>query len=374
MSEINLPNDVVLKVLSGLHQGAELVLAPGKYHVGSAEDNEVSLFDAAITKNHFCIEVEKNAVKLSVNEALWVDEQRLAAGSVFRVSDNCKLTIAEVQFSLLVPARIRHAVVAQVRPRLGEHSAWLKQRLKDFGGALVQRKMSRPAYFVFGAVLVSALGAMATSTPSSPNSPQNMARFAMELTQVEERELQLGSKGDAIVLSGYVSSKAQQERIRRVVAESKLPKVNSQYYVVEEIKQRITEFLSEPGIRVQYVGNGLFSVSGQANSKNYRDNVRRLENDLRQIARIEHGETTVNTPQGVSTAKLSITITGVRMTPAPHFITADGSRYFVGGRTPDGREVMEISNEKIVFNHNGGQVAVYRLAGNQFKEGGSEVN
>jgi hypothetical protein len=97
---------------------------------------------------------------------------------------------------------------------------------------------------------------------------------------------------------------------------------------------------------------------------------------MRQIARIEHGETTVNARGVAPTAKLSITITGVRMTPTPHFITDDGSRYFVGGRTPDGREVIEITNEKIVFDHKGDQVAIYRLAGgNQFKmEGSHEAN
>jgi type III secretion protein D len=373
MSEMNFSDEVVLKVLSGLHQGAELVLTPGKYHVGSAEDNEVTLSDAAMAKNHFSIEVEKKRVILRLNDALWVDQKRYQAGSEFYASQNCAITLGEVQLSLLLPARIRDSLVAQVSPKISAQGSKLKERCLQVLGALVHGRMSRSAYFVCGAVLVSALGAMATSTPSyySNNSPQNVARFAADLTRVEERELQLGSKGDAIVLSGYVSNKTQQERINRLVTESRLPKVYSHYYVVDDIKQRITEFIAEPGIKVQYQGNGVFSLSGQANSKNYSDNVRRLENDLRQIARIEHGQTTVIQSRTAAPApKLSITIAGVRMTPTPHFITDDGSRYFVGGRTPDGREVIEITNEKIVFDHKGDQVAIYRLAtGNQFKMG-----
>jgi hypothetical protein len=54
------------------------------------------------------------------------------------------------------------------------------------------------------------------------------------------------------------------------------------------------------------------------------------------------------------------------MTPVPHFIAADGSRFFVGGRTPDGREVVEISNKKIVFNTQG-RIAIYQLASNQLR-------
>jgi type III secretion protein D len=367
MSENDGSDQVVLKVLSGLHHGAEMVLHPGKYHVGSAEENEISLRDPSLSQDHFLIEVGQSEVSIMAKHPLWIDNQRMQEDSILGIRSNSKITIGGLQFAVVIPERMDRTFRCDTNPAADNRNVKPTQKYKELVRVPIRQKLSRSAYFVFGAILVSALGAMATSTPSSysPATVQNVSKLTNELASLQENELQLGSKGDAIVLSGYVSNKKQQEKISRAISESKLPKVYSHYHVVDEIQQRISEFISEPGIKVKYAGNGLFVLSGQAYSKHYRDNVRRLENDLRQIARIEHGESIVNTPKASST-QLSIAISGVRMTPVPHFIAADGSRFFVGGRTPDGREVVDISNEKIVFNTQG-RIAIYQLASNQLR-------
>jgi type III secretion system YscD/HrpQ family protein len=49
----NTPNPCVLKVLSGPHQGAEMLLSPGTYTVGSSEDCDVILSDALFQGRQF---------------------------------------------------------------------------------------------------------------------------------------------------------------------------------------------------------------------------------------------------------------------------------------------------------------------------------
>jgi len=372
MSHDLMTSQIKLSVLAGLHQGAELILAPGQYKVGCADDDEIRLLDPELKPTHFVIEVTESSIKLVLYATLKINGQVMEAGSsVGTVTQDLGLDLGEVKLLLLIPEAYKASITQKAEDISTPDFVHTSQNLvpvvlanrKSEG---IVAKFSRSGYFILGAVLVSAFGAMATnpSTPKSVVSTESMRLLSQQVLGLNEKELVLKLQGDYLSLSGYISTKAQEEIIRQKIAELKIQKIYSNYHVAQDIQQRIVEFLSEPNIKVEYIGNGLFILSGSAASPHYSNNIRRLENDLRSVARLEHRGAAVG-PKNVTNTPLELAITGVRMTPTPHFQTADGSRYFVGGRTPEGREVIEINDERIVFSKEG-RVAIYLLARNQF--------
>lgn len=363
--------DIKLKVLSGLHQQAEIDLKPGEYRVGSGDQNDVRLLDTDINPDHFMIKIEDATISLVLHEPVCVNDQLIQAGATHTVDQDSYLLIGTVKLSLLIPVKYKSQVKEEKKEHLKASSQKSEQVAAKISKARHQGKnlgsrLSRMAYFFFGAVLVSAFGAMATNPTSSKSTvtAKSVELLAQQTLDLNEKELSLKIQGDQLILSGYISTKKQEESVRQIIAESKIQNVKSNYHVVQEIQQRITEHLSEPQIKVEYAGKGLFILSGTTASPNYRSAAYRLENDLTGVARIEH-RVTITIPKTIKHTPLELAITSVRMTPTPHFQTADGSRYFVGGRTPEGREVIEINQKKIIFSKDG-RLSVYHLLDNQF--------
>lgn len=360
--------DIKLKVLSGLHQQAEIDLKPGEYQVGSGDKNDIRLLDTDISPAHFLIKIEDATISLVLHQPVCVNDQLIQAGATHTVEQDSCLLIGTVKLSLLIPVKYKSQVKEEKKEQLTRKSEQVAAIIskashqgKNFGS-----RLSRMAYFFFGAVLVSAFGAMATNPTSSKSTvtAKSVELLSQQTLDLNEKELSLKIQGDQLILSGYISTKKQEESVRQIIAESKIQNVKSNYHVVQEIQQRITEYLSEPQIKVEYAGNGLFILSGTSASPNYRSVAYRLENDLTGVARIEH-RVTIAIPKTIKHTPLELAITSVRMTPTPHFQTADGSRYFVGGRTPEGREVIEINQKKIIFSKDG-RLSVYHLVDNQF--------
>jgi hypothetical protein len=363
--------DIKLKVLSGLHQQAEIDLKPGEYQVGSGDKNDIRLLDTDISPAHFLIKIEDATISLVLHQPVCVNDQLIQAGATHTVEQDSCLLIGTVKLSLLIPVKYKSQVKEEKKEHLNAGSRKSEQVAAIISKASHQGKnfgsrLSRMAYFFFGAVLVSAFGAMATNSTSSKSTvtAKSVELLSQQTLDLNEKELSLKIQGDYLILSGYISTKKQEENVRQIITESKIQNVKSTYHVVQEIQQRITEYLSEPQIKVEYAGNGLFILSGTSASPNYRSSAYRLENDLTGVARIEH-RVTIAIAKTVKHTPLELAITSVSMTPAPHFRTADGSRYFVGGRTPEGREVMEINQKKIIFSKDG-RLSVYRLVDNQF--------
>jgi hypothetical protein len=363
--------DIKLKVLSGLHQQAEIDLKPGEYRVGSGDQNDIRLLDTDINPDHFMIKIEDATISLVLHQPVCVNDQLIQAGATHTVDQDSYLLIGTVKLSLLIPIKYKLQVKEEKKEHLKASSQKSEQVAAKISKASHQGKnlgsrLTRMAYFFFGAVLVSAFGAMATNPTSSTSTvtAKSVELLAQQTLDLNEKELSLKIQGDHLILSGYISTKKQEENVRQIIAESKIQNVKSTYHVVQEIQQRITEHLSEPQIRVEYAGKGLFILSGTTASPNYRSAAYRLENDLTGVARIEH-RVTIAIPKTIKHTPLELAITSVRMTPTPHFQTADGSRYFVGGRTPEGREVIEINQKKIIFSKDG-RLSVYHLVDNQF--------
>lgn len=77
------PNPCVLKVLSGPQKGAEVLLRPGTYTVGSSEDCDLILNDSLFQSQHFNLTFTPPTVSLEVLQgATFLNGKRLEEGSV----------------------------------------------------------------------------------------------------------------------------------------------------------------------------------------------------------------------------------------------------------------------------------------------------
>lgn len=357
MKTHNISNAVKLRILKGLHEGAELELSPGEHTLGSDENCDIVLLDKDVASTHLRLSIDKEHVSVTSFETVSINKKIFDKGSVAYLTDSGVLQIGGVRLELEVPLEWRKTQEATS---------------SSVAKPTTAKKKHGSAWMIFGGLLACALAGMATTAPEK-NSQGQAAYSKHQLFQavadLKEKELRIEPVGGYLLISGFVSSAERERRLLDIINASDKSLVVKRYQVVESLQKKILEFLSEPQLKADYLGNGVFMLSGIATSKNYREQVRRLENDMSSIVRIEHREQVA--PYGKKNAPapviVPVSIANVNFHPVPNFQTSEGARYFVGGKTPDGTEVVDINEEHIVFSR-GGETAVYHLATRQFSQ------
>ncbi len=98
-------NKHLIKVFSGPHFGAEILLTPGRYCIGSGKKCDIVLQDECVEKKHLYVTVREGKITLLplIEESVWVDGNPLHANERVEVEPYSVITIGTTQLAIGEP-------------------------------------------------------------------------------------------------------------------------------------------------------------------------------------------------------------------------------------------------------------------------------
>lgn len=246
----------LLRILTGVHAGAQLQLAPGTHRIGSDDGADIRLTDwhAADLLLH---------VKDDVVRAQFVETDAERASSASDSSET-------VLFVDLAPMQFDSTVLC-VGP---DSSAWPSDF--DLLSTLILRRAPQPlwrhryartatACIALGSVML-AVAAISTSQTSraapAPNVGYRAQRIVDALAAAHIDGLQARPIGDAVVVTGMVAHAADAATVRTLLASIASSGIVSRYDIAQQVSHNIEDSLGVPGAQVEYAGKGRFVVKG----------------------------------------------------------------------------------------------------------------
>ena len=262
---------VGVRILTGLHAGAEISLAHGTHEIGSDLSCTIVISDWPVPRSLFTIE-KNQAGALQVRFA----DAALAA-----------------PFGPHKPARFGDIVIVAFMP--GEET----QRPSDLAlltnllapAVVVAAKKSRSALsWVVGGMLV-AVGIAVSVVVQSPRSVAATHARSVPMTtfeQVKEAVAKLryagvyaAMDGDRIVIAGIVRNRSEAKTLAAELAALQVRGIEQRYAVESEIAAAISDAIARPGVTVKHLGSGRFEIRGEIPpSVMQKIDLKRLKNDL----------------------------------------------------------------------------------------------
>ena len=305
-----------LRVIAGLHAGAWLPLAPGRYRIdrgetdGPATDGTLNLYDW--TAPALVLVVDGRGVASETGEA-WPELQPRRFGEVVLCTGDADQpwpTDAQLLQMLMAPEAS------------GGPSATERMRSLSIRGAVV------------GAGLLVAVGALygaATGNPPKlpPPEPALGAQWlSRSLLSQGLNELQVLQNRRVVSLGGLVSNAQQGRAVRLAVAEVQRSTgiaVLESWEVADEIAATIESALRAPGLKAHYLGAGRFEVLGK----------------VADPALLEHAAPQLQRDLGANVRGIEFSLESIRTTP-PFSVAmaADALQY---SERPDGAKVFSVN-------------------------------
>ncbi len=92
----------VLKVLAGPHVGAEMMLNPGEYVIGSGEESDIIFADSSVLSQHAYIRIFDGSIDLKVLEGfLQIQKNRINSGESTKLETSTPVVIGTTSFVIL---------------------------------------------------------------------------------------------------------------------------------------------------------------------------------------------------------------------------------------------------------------------------------
>ena len=262
---------VGVRILTGLHAGAEISLAHGTHEIGSDLSCTIVISDWPVPRSLFTIE-KNQAGALQVRFA----DAALAA-----------------TFGLHEPVRCGDIVIAACvsgseTQRPSDLS--LLTKLLVPAVAVAPAKNRSALSWVLGGVLV-AVAIAATVVVQSPRSVAATNVRSVPMTtfeQVKEAVAKLryagvyaAMDGDRIVIAGIVKNRSEAKNLAAELASLQARGIEQRYAVESEIADAISDAIARPGVTVKHLGSGRFEIRGEIPpSVMQKIDLKRLKNDL----------------------------------------------------------------------------------------------
>ncbi|MFM0081601.1 type III secretion protein [Paraburkholderia sediminicola] len=265
----------LLRILTGVHAGAQLQLTPGTHRVGADDDADIRLTDWRGAD-----------ALLHVDASGVVSAQRVAAAAVQTVDaaegEPAQPAVAEevvllvdfvpMQFDDMIlcvgaddavwPSDLDLLSMLLTRPAEARFAAERKKR-RRYVGAVV-------ACFVLGIVIVA--GSLLTTTQMSRaalprNADDRAQRVSEALAAAHVSGLQARAVGNTVVVTGMVTSPADDDAVRNLLARISTTGISRNYDVAQNDARSIEDSLGVAGAHVRYLGDGNFAVTGAVSSR-----------------------------------------------------------------------------------------------------------
>jgi hypothetical protein len=159
----------------------------------------------------------------------------------------------------------------------------------------------------------------------------------------------LDRNGAATVL-GFVANADEASRLQAWLRQTEnLRNAAVNVRVGDDLVRRVTGLLPDKSLQARYAGTGVVRVTGTSTSKALREEIRRLNDDLSEVVRIDDAITYNLPPDPPMLRPLPFRISSVSPGPTGSFGTDTGVRYFAGSVLSDGAEVVAIRADEIEF-------------------------
>ncbi|SDI85316.1 hypothetical protein [Paraburkholderia phenazinium] len=269
----------LLRILTGVHAGAQLQLTPGTHRIGADDDADIRLADwrGADTLLH-------------VDESGVVSAQRLAVGGTSANTPGTDGTTAQqanpaipeevvllvdfvpMQFDDTIlcvgagdavwPSDLDLLSTLLTRPAEARFAAERKKRRRYVGAVA--------ACFALGIVIVA--GSLLTTTQMSRaalprNADDRAQRVSEALAAAHVSGLRAHALGSTVVVTGMVATPADDEAVRTLLERISQSGISRHYDVAQNDARSIEDSLGIAGVHVEYQGGGAFAVTGKVSSR-----------------------------------------------------------------------------------------------------------
>lgn len=264
----------LLRILTGVHAGAQLQLTPGTHRVGADDDADIRLTDwrgaDALLHVDASGVVSAQRVAAAVQMADTADGR--AAPPVAGEEVVLLVDFVPMQFDDMIlcvgaddavwPSDLDLLSMLLTRPAEARFAAERKKR-RRYVGAIV-------ACFVLGIVIVA--GSLLTTTQMSraalPRNADDRAQRVNEgLAAAHVTGLQAHAVGNTVVVTGMVTSPADDDAVRNLFARISPTGISRNYDVAQNDARSIEDSLGVAGAHVRYLGDGNFAVTGAVSSR-----------------------------------------------------------------------------------------------------------
>ncbi|WP_144150257.1 type III secretion protein [Paraburkholderia sp. BCC1885] len=272
----------LLRILTGVHAGAQLQLTPGTHRIGADDDADIRLADwrGADTLLHVDASGVVSAQRLAPDHASAPQAANTDA-ALANSSPNLPVTQEEVILLVdFVPMQFDDTILCigaddaawpsdldllstlLTRPAEARFAAERKKRHR-YVGAVV-------ACFALGIVIV-AVSLLTTTQMSRAALPHNAderaERVSEALAAAHVSGLHAHALGSTVVVTGMVATAADDEAVRTLLERIAENGISRNYDVAQNDARSIEDSLGIAGAHVEYQGGGTFAVTGKVSSR-----------------------------------------------------------------------------------------------------------
>lgn len=268
----------LLRVLTGLHAGAQLLVAPGRHRIGSDDDADIRLTDWQGPDATLAMD-ESGVVSIALAS---VEAEGTEAEAVILID------FVPMQFDELVlcvgpedaqwPSNLELMSTLLARPVEAElASVRLKQKRRRQLTAIA-------ACVLLGGVIVA--GALLTTAQTSnaafpASADDRTLRIAQALAASHVTGLHAHALGNMVVVSGMVANSTEDTAVRALLDRVSPDGVSRKYDVAQNDARSIEDSVGIEGAQVGYLGDGRFEVSGNvASTSQLEAAIARVRSDL----------------------------------------------------------------------------------------------
>ncbi|WP_025597658.1 secretion protein [Burkholderia sp. WSM2230] len=341
----------LLRILTGVHAGAELRLSAGTHRIGADDDADIRISDWRGDDVSLVVDASGvvSARRMLPVVALAQDEPdadensktdthtrsrndgNQGAGHAAQDDDEpgtvILLEFVPMQFGDTVicigsddaawPSDLDLLSTLLVKPDETRRAAERSRRRKMTG--IVSGCAMLGAVLVIGSVMLTT----AVSRAALPRDAGDLAqRVNLELAAAHMKELHAQVRGSTVIVSGMVATADEDAQVRKMLMRISPNRIVRHYDIAQNDVRNIADSLAMQGLKVLYTGRGIFEISGKAaNPREVEAAVARMRHDL---------------SDNVKNVRVSVAQAEDTLPSAPSFsflMSSDDVRY---GQTPDG--------------------------------------
>ncbi|UIF88520.1 hypothetical protein [Cupriavidus sp. UYPR2.512] len=277
----------LLRILTGVHAGAELRLAVGTHRIGADDDADIHISDWC--GNYVSLAVHEHAPGM-VHVAVIGSDSSGAHEASKAAQKNQPGTVILLDF---VPMQFGCTVIC-----IGPAAAPWPSDLELLSTLLVRPDETRCASersrrgmegVVFACAMLSAvlvIGSGMLTSAVSRDALQHDAgdiaqRVNLTLAAAHMKELHAQARGSTVTVTGMVGTPAEDSQVRKLLMRVSSSGIVRHYDISQNDVRNIAESLGTQGLKVVYAGHGEFEVSGAAaNPRDVESAVARMRHDL----------------------------------------------------------------------------------------------
>lgn len=271
---------IILKILAGQQAGAEVMLEPGEYTLGSGREDDLQLSDLSVAEKHLLVKLQDNKIEVSAQKG----DVRSENGIDLKAGQNDDwveiepldiLSIGTVKIALAAKNAQWSTLNNALNPKEDEGDSqakaqkpvafpidsaveWAKARQKRLAAALVVTTMVGAGALLIGSgnIAPRTANALATGGIEEVRIALNDLPFAQTLDLRQDVD-------DQIYLSGYVEAPVERRAIVDAVERTAVP-VKMRLRVLESLENDVQAYLNsrESNVRFQISNTGELTLTG----------------------------------------------------------------------------------------------------------------